>query len=82
MEDLSSWRFAACRLIFPSPFLRAMDGEPGGKPKCYLIVHSVAKKNNLGTLARSACAFNVHEVSGKPRNRTTSLDPSSFAQEC
>ena len=32
------------------------------KPKCFLIVHNVAKKHNIGTLTRCATAFNVSEV--------------------
>eukprot|EP00958_Prasinococcus_capsulatus_P021469 scaffold2911_cov414-Prasinococcus_capsulatus_cf.AAC.13 len=31
-------------------------------PPCYLVVHNVAKKHNIGTLLRSACAFGVAEV--------------------
>ena len=31
-------------------------------PECYVIVHNVAKKHNIGTLARSATAFNVAKV--------------------
>mmetsp|Transcript_30733 Transcript_30733/g.67108 ORF Transcript_30733/g.67108 Transcript_30733/m.67108 type:complete len:248 (-) Transcript_30733:191-934(-) len=30
--------------------------------KCYVIAHSIAKKHNLGTLARSASAFNVAQI--------------------
>ena len=31
-------------------------------PKCFLIVHSVAKKHNVGNLLRSCTAFGVAEV--------------------
>ncbi|KAK3263182.1 hypothetical protein CYMTET_27999 [Cymbomonas tetramitiformis] len=31
-------------------------------PPCYMIVHNVAKKHNIGTLARSCTAFNVAEM--------------------
>ena len=31
-------------------------------PTCNLVVHNVAKKHNIGTLLRSACAFGVTEV--------------------
>jgi hypothetical protein len=31
-------------------------------PRCFLIAHSIAKKHNLGTLVRSATAFNVEQV--------------------
>ncbi|DBA70564.1 TPA: hypothetical protein ACH3X2_011956 [Trebouxia sp. C0005] len=33
-------------------------------PECYVIVHNVAKKHNIGTLARSATAFNVAKGTG------------------
>jgi len=35
---------------------------PGALPASYLIVHNVAKKQNIGTLARSATALGVREV--------------------
>ena len=35
-------------------------GQPG--PQCYLLVHNVSKKHNIGTLARSAVAFNVRQI--------------------
>ena len=41
------------------------DGAPrasSSAPECYVIVHNVAKKHNIGTLARSATAFNVAKV--------------------
>ena len=49
------------------------DGRPACKPedccdpstsqpKCFLIVHSVAKKHNVGNLLRSCTAFGVAEV--------------------
>ena len=31
----------------------------GHSPECFVIVHNVAKKHNIGTLARSCTAFNV-----------------------
>lgn len=31
-------------------------------PECYLIVHNVAKKHNIGTLARCATAFSVKQL--------------------
>ena len=31
----------------------------GRTPECFVIVHNVAKKHNIGTLARSCTAFNV-----------------------
>lgn len=32
-------------------------------PGCYMIVHNVSKRHNIGTLVRSAAAFGVTEVS-------------------
>ncbi len=37
-------------------------GPSTSDPECYIIVHNVAKKHNIGTLARSATAFNVAKV--------------------
>ncbi|GJP54917.1 hypothetical protein CLOM_g13931 [Closterium sp. NIES-68] len=34
----------------------------GGLPECYVIVHNVAKRHNIGMLLRSATAFNVHQI--------------------
>ena len=31
-------------------------------PKCFLIIHSVAKRHNIGNLLRSATAFGVSQV--------------------
>ena len=31
-------------------------------PKCFLIIHSVSKRQNIGNLLRSATAFGVSEV--------------------
>ncbi len=36
--------------------------EDDGKPACFIITHSVAKKHNIGTIARCATAFGVKEV--------------------
>lgn len=42
--------------------------EPGSAqcrtPASFVIVHNVSKRHNIGTLARSAAAFGVKEVSG------------------
>ena len=32
------------------------------KPDCYLLIHNVAKRHNVGNIVRSACAFGVKEV--------------------
>lgn len=34
-------------------------------PASFVIVHNVSKKHNIGTLARSAAAFGVKQVSRK-----------------
>lgn len=38
-----------------------------GQAECYLIVYNVAKKHNIGTLARSGTAFNVTKVRAAAR---------------
>lgn len=41
-----------------------------GRPSCFLVVHNVSKKHNVGALARAATAFGVSEVrDGKGRER-------------
>jgi tRNA(Leu) C34 or U34 (ribose-2'-O)-methylase TrmL len=37
----------------------ADDAEP---PRCYFIVHNIAKKHNVGTIARCATAFGVRAI--------------------
>lgn len=32
------------------------------KPSCYLLFHNISKPKNIGTLIRSACAFNAEKV--------------------
>ncbi len=36
--------------------------EPQSQLPCYIIVHNVSKRHNLGMIARSATAFGVAEV--------------------
>ena len=36
--------------------------EPHSQLPCYIIVHNVSKRHNLGMIARSATAFGVAEV--------------------
>ena len=36
--------------------------EQGGPLPCYVIIHNVSKRHNLGMIARSATAFGVAEV--------------------
>src|SRR3990167_5424301 len=31
-------------------------------PKCYLLLHNIAKPKNIGTIVRSACAFGLEKV--------------------
>ena len=31
-------------------------------PKCYLLLHNIAKPKNIGMIVRSACAFNVEKI--------------------
>lgn len=31
-------------------------------PKGYLFLHNIGKKNNIGNIVRSACAFGLKEV--------------------
>jgi len=38
------------------------DLEDQGLPRFYVIINNVAKKNNVGQMMRSACAFGVREV--------------------
>ena len=46
----------------PGTMQEDLTGPSTSDPECYLIVHNVAKKHNIGTLARSATAFNVAKV--------------------
>jgi tRNA G18 (ribose-2'-O)-methylase SpoU len=50
----------------PTPIRWSEPGPPPvadeSVPRCYLIVFHIAKKHNIGTLIRSACAFGVTEV--------------------
>ena len=32
------------------------------KSKGYLLVHNISKKNNIGNIVRSACAFGIEKV--------------------
>ena len=38
------------------------NGATAFSPKCFLIIHSVAKRHNIGNLLRSATAFGVFQV--------------------
>jgi tRNA G18 (ribose-2'-O)-methylase SpoU len=52
------------------------------RPKAYLFLHNIAKKNNFGTILRSAAAFNfdtVFYVSSRPDSKKQRvLDSFSF----
>lgn len=37
-------------------------GDAAAHPECYVVVHNVAKRHNLGTLARSCTAFGVRQL--------------------
>ena len=37
-------------------------GQSSGEPQCYFLVHNIAKKHNVGTIARCATAFGVRSV--------------------
>lgn len=43
----------------------AVDGGREGA-RCFVIVHNISKRHNIGTLARSATAFGVEEVPCSP----------------
>lgn len=50
----------------PPPLLPATSSPlTEGRPSCYLVVHNVSKKHNVGSLARAATAFGVSEVRKK-----------------
>ena len=63
----------------------AAAGDGGEPHACYVISHSIAKRQNLGTLARSCTAFNVKEVrAASPATRppVTWAAPSSLRAHC
>ena len=37
-------------------------GQSSNAPRCYFLVHNIAKKHNVGTIARCATAFGVRSV--------------------
>lgn len=39
-----------------------MEKEQSGVYESYVVVHNIAKRHNVGTLARSATAFGVSEL--------------------
>lgn len=46
----------------PTPPRHETASPPRHETGCFLIVHSVAKRHNIGTIARCATAFNVKEI--------------------
>lgn len=40
----------------------AAAASPSGRPECYVILYTVSKKHNVGTLLRSCTAFGVTQV--------------------
>ena len=46
------------------------------KPKGYLLIHNVSKRNNVGNIIRSACAFGIEKVvyvSSRPEAKKTKI---------
>ena len=53
---------STARQDFVAPPTPTADPAPVFDPACYFIVHNVAKKHNVGTIARCATAFGAREV--------------------
>ena len=49
----------------PAAFPR-LQGCATSLPKCFLIIHNISKRHNVGTLTRSATAFGVTQVQALP----------------
>ena len=50
-----------------------MEGE---QPKGYLLLHNVSKRNNVGNIIRSACAFGIEKVlfiTNRPESKKVKL---------
>lgn len=46
------------------------------KPKGYLLLHNISKRNNIGNIIRSACAFGLDKVlfiTGRPDSKKTKI---------
>jgi tRNA G18 (ribose-2'-O)-methylase SpoU len=46
------------------------------KPKGYLLLHNISKRNNIGNIIRSACAFGLDKVlfiTGRPESKKTKI---------
>ncbi|GAX86423.1 hypothetical protein CEUSTIGMA_g13833.t1 [Chlamydomonas eustigma] len=46
----------------PKEHASTSGNDQDGGPDCYVILHSVAKRHNVGTIARCATAFGVKEM--------------------
>lgn len=45
-------------------------------PKGYLLLHNISKKNNIGNIIRSACAFGLEKVlfvTSRPDSKKTKI---------
>lgn len=57
-------------------FQSSLDQENGPQnesPSCFIIIHNVSKRHNIGTLARSAAAFGVKQVRPQAAHRNRLL---------
>lgn len=46
------------------------------KPRGYLLLHNISKRNNIGNIIRSACAFGLDKVlfiTGRPDSKKTKI---------
>jgi tRNA G18 (ribose-2'-O)-methylase SpoU len=46
------------------------------KIKGYLLLHNISKRNNIGNIIRSACAFGIEKVlfiTGRPDSKKTKI---------
>ena len=46
------------------------------KHKGYLLLHNISKRNNIGNIIRSACAFGLDKVlfiTGRPESKKTKI---------
>lgn len=63
IADVQAFQFYSSLAGVTNPSFYMMQQEEAStsdrSPKCFVIVHNVAKKHNIGTLTRSCTAFNV-----------------------
>ena len=48
------------RVDYITPYIIMLTEEES--PKGYLLLHNISKKNNVGNIIRSACAFGIEKV--------------------